>query len=81
MHTISFLANVRVMPARYDPELRSEAVRLVVEHRDDYLGEFEALAAVEFPDSDPQETEYFLRISGMTTPHSACLHDFGGCPK
>jgi hypothetical protein len=60
MHTSSFLAKVRVMPARYDPELRSEAVRLVVEHRDDYLGEFEALAAVEFPDSDPQEAEYFL---------------------
>jgi hypothetical protein len=60
MHIISFLAKVRVMPARCDPELRSEAVRLVVEHRDDYLGEFEALAAVEFPDSDPQEAEYFL---------------------
>jgi hypothetical protein len=60
MHTISFLAKVRVMPARYDPELRSEAVRLVVEHRDDYLGEIEALAAVESPDSDPQEAEYFL---------------------
>ena len=59
MHIISFLAKVRVMPARYDPELRSEAVRLVAD-RDDYLGEFEALAAVEFPDSDPQEAEYFL---------------------
>ena len=60
MHTISFLAKVRVLPARDDPELRPEAVRLVVEHRDDYLGEFEALAAVKSPDSDPQEGEYFL---------------------
>src|ERR1700739_1348911 len=24
---------------------------------------------------------YFLRVSGMTTPHSACLHGFGGCPE
>src|SRR6476660_942061 len=24
---------------------------------------------------------YFLRVSGMTTPHSACLHGFGGCPS
>src|ERR1700682_2189133 len=23
----------------------------------------------------------FLRESGMTTPHSPCLHTFGGCPK
>jgi len=47
------------MPSKYDPELRSKAVGLA-EHRDDYLGEFEALAAVEFPDSDPQDAEYFL---------------------
>ena len=59
MHT-SFLAKVRVMPSKCDPELRSKAVRLVVEHRDDYPGEFEALAAAEFPDSDPQDAEYFL---------------------
>ena len=48
------------MPARYDPELRSETVRLVVEHRDDHLGQLEALTAVEFSDSDPREAEDFL---------------------
>ena len=60
MHTISFLAKVRVMPSKYCPELRSKAVHLVVEHRDDYPGEFEPLTAAEFPDSDPQDAEYFL---------------------
>ena len=59
MHTISFLAKVRVMPSKYDPELRSKAVGLA-EHRDDYPSKFEALTAAEFPDSDPQEAEYFL---------------------
>jgi hypothetical protein len=59
MHTISFLAKVRVMPSKYDPELRSKAVGLA-EHRDDYPSKFEALTAAEFPDSDPQDAEYFL---------------------
>jgi hypothetical protein len=63
MHTISFLAKVRVMPSKYDPELRSKAVRLVVEHRDDCPGKFEALAAAEFPDSDPQDAD---RLSALT---------------
>ena len=58
-HILSGL-KVRVMPSKYDSELRSKAVRLVVEHRDDYPGEFGALAAAEFPDSDPQDAEYFL---------------------
>jgi hypothetical protein len=51
---------VRVVPSKYDPELRSTAVRLVVEHRDDHPSEFEPLAAAEFPDSDPQDAVYFL---------------------
>src|SRR6478752_7785692 len=59
MHTISFLAKVRVMPSKYDPELRSKAVGLA-EHRDDYPSKFDALTAAEFPDSDPQDAEYFL---------------------
>jgi hypothetical protein len=59
MHTISFLAKVRVMPSKYDPELRSKAVGLA-EHRDDYPSKFEALTAAEFPDSDPPDAEYFL---------------------
>ena len=52
VHTICFLTKVRVMPAGHDPELRSETVRLRVEHRDDHLGQLEALTAVDFPDSD-----------------------------
>jgi hypothetical protein len=73
-HILSGL-KVRVMPSKYDSELRSKAVRLVVEHRDDYPGEFGALAAAGFPDSDPQDAEYFLlfdtaygRVSSRALP-------------
>jgi len=65
MHTISFLAKVRVMPSKYDPELRSKAVGLA-EHRDDYPSKFDALTAAEFPDSDPPDAEYFC-CSARTT--------------
>jgi len=32
----SFLGKVHVMPGKYDPETRAKAVRLVLEHLDDY---------------------------------------------
>jgi putative transposase len=34
------------MPSRYDPETRAKAVRLVLEHRDDYPSEWAAITAV-----------------------------------
>ena len=34
------------MPSKYDPETRAKAVRLVLEHREDYPSEWAALRAV-----------------------------------
>jgi transposase len=45
MHT-SFLGKVHVMPSKYDPETRAKAVRLVLEHCDDYPSEWAAITAV-----------------------------------
>ena len=41
-----FLGKVHVMPSKYDPETRAKAVRLVLEHRDDYPSEWAAITAV-----------------------------------
>ena len=45
MHT-SFVGKVHLMPSRYDPETRSKAVRLVLDHRGDYPSEWAAIKAV-----------------------------------
>lgn len=45
MHT-SFLGKVHFMASKYDPETRAKAVRLVLEHRDDYPSEWAAIRAV-----------------------------------
>jgi len=45
MHT-SFLGKVHHMPSKYDPETRAKAVRLVLEHRDDYASEWAAITVV-----------------------------------
>jgi transposase len=45
MHT-SFLGKVHHMPSKYDPETRAKAVRLVLDHRDDYSSEWAAITAV-----------------------------------
>ncbi len=42
----SFLGKVLFMPSKYDPETRAKAVRLVVEHREDYSSEWAAMTAV-----------------------------------
>src|ERR1700754_1216243 len=42
----SFLGKVHVMPSKYDPETRAKAVRLVLEHREDYPSEWAAITAV-----------------------------------
>ena len=42
----SFLGKVHFMPSKYDPEMRARAVRLVLEHRDDYPSEWAAITAV-----------------------------------
>jgi transposase len=34
------------MPSKYDPETRAKAVRLVLEHRDDYPSEWAAITVV-----------------------------------
>jgi transposase-like protein len=34
------------MPSKYDPETRAKAVRLVLDHRDDYASEWAAITAV-----------------------------------
>jgi len=34
------------MPSKYDPEMRARAVRLVLEHREDYPSEWAAITAV-----------------------------------
>ncbi len=45
MHT-SFLGKVHHMPSKYDLETRARAVRLVLEHREDYPSEWAAITAV-----------------------------------
>ena len=45
MHTF-FLGKVHHMPSKYDPETRAKAVRLVLEHRDDYASEWAAITVV-----------------------------------
>ena len=45
MHT-SILGKVHVVASKYDPENRAKAVRLVLEHRDDYPSEWAAVTAV-----------------------------------
>lgn len=45
MHT-SFFGKVHFMASKYDPETRAKAVRLVLEHRDDYPSEWAAITAV-----------------------------------
>ena len=45
MHT-SFLGKVHFMASKYDPETRAKAVRLVLDHRDDYPSEWAAITAV-----------------------------------
>jgi transposase len=42
----SFLGKVHSMPSKYDPETRATAVRLVLDHRDDYPSEWAAITAV-----------------------------------
>ena len=42
----SFLGKVHHMPSKYDPETRAKAVRLVLDHRDDYPSEWAAITAV-----------------------------------
>jgi transposase len=43
---ICFLGKVHFMPSNYDPETRAKAVRLVLEHCDDYPSEWAAITAV-----------------------------------
>ena len=45
MHT-SFVGKVAVMPSKYDEQTRAKAVRLVIEHVDDYDSEWAAIKAV-----------------------------------
>jgi transposase len=45
MHT-SALGKVHHMASKYDPETRAKAVRLVLDHRDDYPSEWAAITAV-----------------------------------
>ena len=42
----SFLGKVPFTPSKHDPETRAKAVRLVLEHRDDYPSEWAAVTAV-----------------------------------
>src|SRR6478736_3353110 len=42
----SILGKVHHMASKYDPETRAKAVRLVLEHRDDYASEWAAITAV-----------------------------------
>jgi transposase-like protein len=42
----SILGKVHFMANKYDPETRAKAVRLVLEHRDDYPSEWAAITAV-----------------------------------
>ena len=45
MHT-SILGKVHVVASKYDPETRARAVRLMLEHRDDYPSEWATITAV-----------------------------------
>jgi transposase len=45
MHTF-FLGRVHFMASKYDSETRAKAVRLVLDHRDDYPSEWAAITAV-----------------------------------
>jgi transposase len=45
MHT-SFVGKVAFMPSKYDEQTRAKAVRLVIEHVDDYDSEWAAIKAV-----------------------------------
>jgi transposase len=45
MHT-SFLGKVHFVASKYDPETRAKAVRLVLDHRDDYPSEWAAITVV-----------------------------------
>src|SRR5260370_26379389 len=45
MHT-SLRGKVHFVASKYDPERRAKAVRLVLEHRDDYPSEWAAITAV-----------------------------------
>jgi transposase-like protein len=40
------LGKVHFMASKYDPQTRAKAVRLVLEHRDDYPSEWAAITAV-----------------------------------
>jgi transposase-like protein len=42
----SILGKVHFVASKYDPETRAKAVRLVLEHRDDYPSEWAAITAV-----------------------------------
>ena len=43
---ISLVGKVHIVPSRYDPETRARAVRLVLDHRNDYPSEWAAITAV-----------------------------------
>jgi transposase len=45
MHT-SFVGKVAFMPSKYDEQTRAKAVRLVIEHVDDYDSEWAAIKGV-----------------------------------
>ena len=45
MHTF-FLGKVILMPNVYPAEVREKAVRLVLEHRDEYASEYEAIRTI-----------------------------------
>src|SRR5260221_916911 len=40
------MRKVHFMPSKYDPDTRATAVRLVLDHRDDYASEWAAITAV-----------------------------------
>lgn len=42
----SILGKVHFVASKYDPETRAKAVRLVLEHREDYASEWAAMTAV-----------------------------------
>ena len=42
----SFVEKVEAMPTKYDPDIRAKAVRLVLDHRENYDSEWAAITAV-----------------------------------
>ncbi len=42
----SFVGKVELMPTKYDPDTRAKAIRLVLDHREDYDSEWAAITAV-----------------------------------